>query len=501
MKKEINVPLNRAEGDLEIRVELEDGIVTDARSSGVMFRGIENMLKGRGMLDGLVITPRVCGICGTAHLTAASRALDDIFKADVPKNAVLIRNIALMTEHIQSDMRHAFLMYMVDFVNPLYCKIPLFEEAQARYAPFSGSAVIETIKSTKTVLELVAIIGGQWPHSSYMVPGGIVSSPKLIDIMQCRYLLDKYIGWYEEKIIGCSLERWFDVKSCKDLDEWIEENPAHYNSELGFFIRYARAINLDKIGQGCGNFICFGQLDIPKGSKVQSLNGSSSTLIPSGVSKMTKVEPFFQENIEEHVKYSWYEDYDGGKHPFEGLTKPYATGNEGIKYSWLKAPRYKDMPAETGPLAEMIVSQNPLFVDIINTHGPSAFTRELARLVRPPQLMPAMQKWIREIDFSENYYTRPENITDGKGIGLTHASRGALAHFVSIKDSKIERYQIISPTSWNGSPRDYNNIRGPWEEALMGTQVRDPDNPVELGHVIRSFDPCLVCAVHMVKVK
>ena len=72
----IQVPLNRVEGDLEISVEITDGIVTDARSSGIMYRGFENILKGRGWRDGLVITPRVCGICTTGHLTAAVKALD-----------------------------------------------------------------------------------------------------------------------------------------------------------------------------------------------------------------------------------------------------------------------------------------------------------------------------------------------------------------------------------------------------------------------------------------
>lgn len=295
--KTINVPLNRVEGDLEIRVELDGDMVSDAWSSGVMFRGIEKMLKGRGPLDGLVITPRICGICGTAHLTAASGALDDLSGVKVPRNAVIIRNLALMTEHIQSDMRHGFLMYMADFANPAYKAIPLYDEAVKRYEPFKGKTVIDVIRHTKEIVEIVAIIGGQWPHSSYMVPGGVASTPGMNDIMQCKYLLEKYISWYEQRILGCTLERWLEVQTSADLDIWLDESESHHNSELGFYIRYAREIGLDKIGQGHGNYICFGQLELPEGSKVKGRSQGTTRLIPAGFAQAAKVDKFEHEKV------------------------------------------------------------------------------------------------------------------------------------------------------------------------------------------------------------
>jgi hydrogenase large subunit len=133
--------------------------------------------------------------------------------------------------------------------------------------------------------------------------------------------------------------------------------------------------------------------------------------------------------------------------------------------------------------------------------GSSAFVRELARLTRPAELIPAMKQWIMELDPQEKFYTHSSNITDGEGFGLTQASRGALGHWVSISNKKINHYQIITPTAWNGSPRDADSIRGPWEEALIHTTVKDSENPVEIGHVVRSFDPCLVCAVHAIQGK
>ena len=498
-RKTIDVPLNRVEGDLEIRVELDGDRVTDAWSSGTMFRGFENILVGRGALDGLVITPRICGICGTAHLTAAAKALDAISGAEPPPNAIRVRNLALMTEHIQSDMRHGFLMFTADFVNRAYKMSPLYEEAVRRFAPFKGETVIETIKWTKRVLEIVAILGGQWPHSSYMVPGGVVTTPGADGIQQCRYLLSSYRTWYERRVLGCSIERWLQVRSAAELDRWLEESPNHRNSDLGFYIRFARQIGLETMGRGHGNFICYGYLDLPPHSAVRGRTNSESHLVPAGFARGTEVTPFDQALVSEHVAHSWFEDYERGKHPFDGETRPYASGREGKKYSWAKAPRYDGLPAETGPLAEMIIAGNPLFTDLVGADGPNVFVRELARLVRPAELMPAMDQWLAEIPDDGKLYVRAPKINTGQGFGLTEASRGALGHWVKIEDRKIQHYQVITPTAWHASPRDSDGVRGVWEEALVGTLVRDATNPVELGHVVRSFDACLVCTVHALR--
>lgn len=494
--KTLNVPLNRVEGDLEIRVELDGDVVSDAWSSGTMFRGFENILRGRGALDGLVITPRICGICGTAHLAAASKALDMITGMKPPPDALRIRNLALMTEHLQSDMRHAFLMFAADFVNPAYESNPLFPEAVRRYKPFEGDTVCDVIQQTKNVIEIVAILGGQWPHSSYMVPGGVATTINRSSLAQCQHLLVAFKQWYERKVLGCKIDRWRDVRSRLDLDVWLEESAAHRDSELGFYIRFAREAGLDAIGAGHGNYISFPSLEIPTGSQVRGHDRDANHLVPAGFSKGTKTEPFEQEKVVEHVAHSWFEDYEGGRHPFDGQTRPYASGKESGKYSWAKAPRYDGHPAETGPLAEMVISGHPLFVDLVRQNGPSAFTRELARMTRPVQLIPAMEQWLGEIDAEGRFYIPPIGVADGQGFGSTEASRGALGHWVKIADGRIEHYQIITPTSWHGSPRDSAGVRGAWEEALIGTPVKDPSNPVEVGHVVRSFDACLVCTVH-----
>jgi hydrogenase large subunit len=505
-KKTINVPLNRVEGDLEVRVQIDAGAVSEAWCSGTMYRGFEKILVGRGALDGLVITPRICGICGTSHLTSASRALDMLAHVAPPPDAVRVRNLALMTEHVQSDVRHAFLMFAVDFANPAYKDCVLFEEAVRRYAPFQGETVIETIQQTKKVLEIIAIIGGQWPHSSYMVPGGVASIPSTGDLLQCQLLLKQYRNWYERRVLGCTLERWQDVRSGADLEAWLVESDAHRQSELGFYLRFAREIGLDKIGKGHGAFINFGAFELPQDTQVRG-PGDDGLFVPSGFAQGTQAHRFDQEKIAEHVAYSWFEGYSGGKHPFEGETRPYATGQENVKYSWAKAPRYDGLPAETGPLAEMIVAGNPLFVDLLSSKnstalfqsGPSVFTRQLARLVRPVELIPAMETWLSETTGDARFYAPPGEIVEGAGFGLTQAARGALGHWVRVANGAIEHYQIITPTAWNASPRDTGGVRGPMEEALIATEVQDTSNPVALGHVVRSFDACLVCTVHTVR--
>ncbi len=495
----VDVPLNRVEGDLEIRVELADGYVVDAWSAGTLYRGFENIMVGRAALDGLVITPRICGICSTAHLTAAAKALDAITGVTPPPDAVRIRNIALLVEQMQSDARQAVLMFMADFANPAHRDQPLYEEAVRRYEPLRGSTAIATIAQTRRVLEIVAILGGQWPHSSYMVPGGVVSLPGAADLLQCRHLLAGFWQWYEREILGCGLGRWLEVRSRADLDVWLDECPAQRDSAVGFLVRFGRQIGLEQVGVGHDRYLSVGGCELPAGSAVRPWRGSGTQLVPAGFAEGPRVRPFVPERIAEHVACSWCGDYAGGRHPFDGATEPYATGGEGGKYSWAKAPRYDGQPAETGPLAEMVVAGQPLFVDLLSGGGPNALVRQLARLVRPAFAYSAIEQWLKETQPGGEFYRFAPRPVEGQGVGLTQAARGALGHWVKIVDGRIQHYQIITPTAWNGSPRDSGGVRGPWEEALIGTPVRDPANPVEVGHVVRSFDPCLVCAVHAVR--
>ena len=493
--KTMTLPVNRVEGDLELRLEIRDGVVHDAWCCGTMYRGFENMMKGRAPKDGLVITPRVCGICGTSHLFAAAKALDMICGVTIPVNALLVRNLTSMAEHLQSDMRHGLLMFMTNFIDRTYKQEDFYQEALDRYLPFHGTSSLQAIKSTKHIVEIVAIIGGQWPNSSYMVPGGVASTMSGDDIIACRYIISKFQAWYEQKILGCSIDRWKEVQTLDALDSWYEESESHRSSDVGFFIRCCRATGLDRIGGGHNSFISYGQFEYPETAGTET----PKMLLAPGMYNDNRLEGFDQDNISEHVIHSKFEDYPISLHPFEGRTIPVADDREGIKYSFTKAPRYNNQPAETGPLAEMLCSENPLFTDIIRHQGPSVFSRQLARFTRGALLLPKMREWLDMIRTEEPFYSPIPYVPEGSGYGLTGGCRGALGHWVTIRNDVIEQYQIITPTAWNGSPRDNNHIRGPLEEAIIGTPVPDPDSPIMIGHVTRSFDPCQVCSVHMVK--
>lgn len=491
------LPVNRVEGDLEIHLELDKHMVTEVRSVGTMYRGFENLLLGRAPLDGLVITPRICGICSTAHLKAAAKALDMVFGVKVPDDAIRVRNISLMAEQLQNDIRHAFLLFMPDFTKPVYRGHPLFEEAVRRYQPLKGETAVHTIRETKKLLEIIAILGGQWPHSSFMVPGGVVSVPSTNDINQCLSLLGNFRRWYEQRVLGCTLDRWKSVDSPDALDAWLDEKDTHQNGDLGFYIRFSKEAKLKNLGKGHTNFLSFGAFEMPEYTIVRGLAGGN-TFFPAGFATNGTVHPFDQGKITEDLTHSHFMEGGDPAHPFEGVTRVGATGVE-KGYSWSKAPRYDGQPAETGPLAEFVMASHPLFKGLIGADGPNVFVRQLARLVRPAFALQALECWLQEIEpTSDDFYRDNETLENGRGCGLIQAHRGALGHWIELEDGNISRYQIITPSAWNASPRDSDGVRGPWEEALMETEIKDPDNPVEVEHIVRSFDPCLVCCVHVI---
>lgn len=494
--RRIELPLNRVEGDLEISIEVTDGVISNAWSKGTLFRGFERMMQGRAALDGLVITPRICGICSLTHLNAAAEALDAIVGIDIPGHGQRLRNIAVMAETLQSDLRQSVLMFSVDFAHqPSYSDHPLIAEACARYAPLSGSTAIATIKESKKLLGIVALIGGQWPHTSFMVPGGVSNGLNMMDGLKCQAILHNFKSWYEQSILGCSVERWLQIQSLDELDEWLEEKPEHQHSEIGFFIRFARIAHLDHIGIGPNHFISYGSYTLP--GETTTLN-ADKRLFPAGFAQGTRVELFNQQHIHEDVSHSWFQQDQTSCHPHQGQTEPFITDENDARYSWVKAPRYHGLAAETGALAEQIVAKNPLFTDWINRQGANALNRQLARLVRAAYYLPVMSTWLSELiqDPDADFYHQVNEIPDGKGQGLVQAARGALGHWVTVENEKIKHYQIVTPTAWNGSPRDSAGIPGAWEQALIGTPIKNIAHPIEAGHVIRSFDPCLVCAVH-----
>lgn len=482
----LDLPLNRVEGDLDVRLQCEGGIVTDAFSRGTLYRGFEEMMVGRAALDGLVLTPRVCGICSTSHLRAAAEALESVIGCRPPANALRVRNATLMAEIVQSDLRQSLLMFCGDFTRPSYAGSPLYDEAVRRFRPFEGTSVQEAARATREVLDLVTILGGQWPHSSFMVPGGVTTLPSTPDLRRCAFYVEQSIRWYERQVLGCTLERWAQVDSRAGLEAWLDESPAHRDGDLGFFLRFATAHGLDRLGAGTGNHLSYGSLPVPGGEGLH---------VPAGVVLDGAAAAFDPGEIAEAVDCSWFRDQPEPLHPSRGSTVPAVPVDGDPRYSWAKAPRYAGRACETGPLSERIVAGDPLFTDLAGPRG-NVLARQLARMVRAADHLPTLRDWLMAIDRRERFHSPCDTPTDGSGFGLLQAPRGGLGHWLTLRDQRIERYQIVCPTTWNASPRDGAGARGPLEEALVGTPMGDPDDPVQVEHVVRSFDPCLVCTVH-----
>jgi hydrogenase large subunit len=493
---ELNINLNRVEGDLEIAIALESGMVAEARVKGTLYRGFEQIMVGRTPRDAIVITPRVCGICGTAHLYCAVLALEHIWQTPVPPNATRIRNLCLMAEGIQNDLRQSFLFFTPDFCNPRYQAQPWFDALMAAFEPFRGAVYQETLAATRRVVEIVAHFGGQWPHSSYMMPGGVVAPPDLRRILACRAVLDEAQRWYEQRVIGATLDDWLALDKAEAYFAWLEAS-AHAHSALGLLSRSARALGLHRSAAGTPHMLSYGAWCDPEHWAAPY----EARLLPGGFynGDTGKIEPFDQNLINEHVRHSWFRPYEGGRHPWAGETIP-DFQLDGERYSWAKAPRYGGKVAQTGPLAELLMAGDALIVSLHAAEGSNAWLRQFARVRRIAWELVYARRMLDELaaHTSEPHFLAPKQAeADGEGYGLVMAARGALGHWIKIKDGMVEKYQIVTPTAWNASPRDSAGQPGHWEQSLVGLAVQDPDDPVEIGHIIRSHDPCLVCTVHL----
>lgn len=492
-RRTLELDLNRVEGDLTFQVEIEDERVAEARCIGTMYRGFEQLMLGRAPMDALVITPRICGICSTAHLYAAVRALEDAWGITPPANAIDIRNLSLMAEIIQNDLRQTFLFFTPDFCHARYTAAPWFEAARAAFTPFKGWAHLEALRYSRRVVEIVALFAGQWPHSSHMMPGGVTTPATARRIVDGQSLIAELTRWVEQRILGGGLEAWLALAYADELECWLSERPA---AALALLAQAARFAELDAMGFGSPHLLAFGAFPLADPTPDRS-DWMAAGTHPGGAASVVALNPAA---ITEQVACSWFKPYPGGKHPSEGETVP-DYQPDSAHYSWVKAPRYAGAAMQTGPLADLVVDGEPLILDLYRRAGGSAWLRQLARLRRMTQLLLFLRQTLDQLaarlDQPHKVPVPPDAERDGRGAGLLTAARGALGHWLSIRDGVFDRYQVITPTAWNASPRDSKGVRGHWEESLIGVPIRDPEDPLEIGHVIRSHDPCLVCAVHV----
>ncbi|EMG38741.1 Ni,Fe-hydrogenase I large subunit [Desulfocurvibacter africanus PCS] len=466
-------PVTRIEGHLKAEVKVENGVVTDAWMSGGMFRGFENILIGRDPRDATQIVQRICGVCPTAHSTASCLALDDAFGVKLTTNGRVTRNLIFGANYLQSHILHFYHLAALDYVaGPDVAPfVPRYEKSDLRLTPELNKVAVdqylEALNVRLVAHEMVALFGGKMPHVSGQVVGGTTEIPS-------QQKLDEY------------------TKRFKLVRKFIEETYVPTVYVIGK--AYA---DLLKVGDGYKNVISFGVFPMDDSGK--------ETLLKPGVYINGKDVAFDPAKIKEYAKYSWFEDSCSNLHPSQGKTLP-KLGKPGA-YSFIKAPRYDGHPVEVGPLARMWVSNPELspmgkkqLKDLfgINANrfrdlGDLAFSvmgRHVARAEETYLVAKAIEeRWLKEVKPGKETFVAASIPDSAEGIGFTEAPRGSLLHYVNIKDKKIANYQIVSATLWNANPRDDMGKRGPMEQALIGTPVPDAKNPVNVGRVIRAYDP------------
>ncbi len=458
-------PITRIEGHLKAEVEVKNGVVVDARIHGGMYRGFEQILIGRDPRDATQITQRICGVCPTAHANASSMALDDAFNVKLTKNGRIARNLILGANFLQSHILHFYHLAALDYVNgpdvapfvPRYAKNDV--RVSKKINDVAVGQYLEALEIRKICHEMVALLGGKMPHVQGVVVGGTTEIPT-------REALNAYAERFR-KVKKFVMEKYLPIV-------YLLAGP--YGDLL-------------KTGGGYHNCVAWG---------VFPMDDAGNTLLKRGVFTEGKDYPLDPALIKEYVKYSYFADSTTGLNPRQGRTIP--DPYKETAYSFIKAPRYNGKPHEAGPLARMWVTnpelsktgQDKLGVRKFREIGDAAFSilgRHVARAEETAMVAEAVEQWLTEaVPGKETFVPAP--IPDSaEGLGLSEAPRGALLHYVNIKDQKIANYQIVSATIWNANPMDDMGQRGPMEQALIGVPVPDPENPVNVGRLIRSFDP------------
>lgn len=475
MAKVVVDPVTRIEGHLKLEVEIDGGVVKDAWTSGTLWRGFEKILQGRDPRDAEQIVQRICGVCPTSHATAGILALDDAFGIEPPPNGRIIRNLILGSNFIQSHILHFFHLAALDYVDvervkSINVNIPPFKP---RYNTpfnlpddineFAAACYLDALVARRKAQEALAIWGGKMPHVQSIVPGGVSEVPDAQKVFEFVTRIDELINFIESKYIPVvqAVAQYF---------------PDDFN-----------------IGIGCKNMMAYGGFPLQEGKD----HVNKDKFFRSGIYLRGQDLPFDPKNIAEEVKYSWYKDDTGGQTPDRAVIE--ADPEKKGAYSWMKSPRYNGNPMEVGPLARMWVMKQK----DVRGLGDKAFSvlgRHFARAVECKLVAHELKKWALELKPGEPVCT-PHKVPKGSevvGMGLTEAPRGALGHWHKISsDGRTAVYNAVVPTTFNASPRDERDVQGPMEQAIIGTPVQDINSPVELVKIVRSFDPCFGCAIHI----
>ncbi len=549
-------PITRIEGHLRIEAVVENGVITDAYSAGTMVRGLEIILKGRDPRDAWAFCERVCGVCTTVHALASVRAVEDALGVKVPPTAELIRNIMATTQYIQDHVIHFYQLQAldwVDVVNALKADPKKTAELAQSFSKWPDNTPAYFAGVQDKVKKLAAsglgiFANGYWGHPAYKLPpeANLLAVAHYLDALSWQKEIVKIHAVFGGKnphpnyLVGgvpCSI----------DANEVSAINTERLNLVAGLIAKADEFISQvyipdvlaiasfykdwTKYGGGLSNYLSYGEFPTRGYNEPDSFKFPRGVVLNRDLSTVHPVNPRDSEEIKEYIAHSWYSYSVGDKEglqPWKGETKLNYTGPkppfeslEGFdKYSFLKTPRWKENAMEVGPLSRMIVGYAAGRSDVKEAVGATlsklnvpvdALYSTLGRIAGRALDAELAMSYLKE--FFSDLMTRVKNNdvstfngerwdpkswpTDAEGVGMVEAPRGALAHWIKIHDGAIENYQLVVPTTWNGSPRDARGQRSSFEAALIGNPVANLEEPLEILRTIHSFDPCMACAVHL----
>ena len=488
MSRLIMGPFNRVEGDLEVSLEMDDRTVRSAKVVTPLYRGFEKMLQGKDPSDALVFVPRICGICSVSQSTAAASALAKLHEVETPPNGQHSTNIILATENIADHLTHFYLFFMPDFTRETYKNETWFESTTQRFTPLKGDAAAQVLPARAEFLHILGILAGKWPHTLSIQPGGTTKTVSPQEKFKLAAIALKFRNFLENTVFGADLEKIGNFASCAELEYWLAD-VGPYHSDFSRFMHLSKDLNLKQLGKIENRFMSYGAYEMNMGAP------DTGHLFAQGIFENGTKQALDTKSITEDVTSSWMASDDKARHPFEGVTLPDAEMKDG--YTWCKAPRLNNKSFEVGALARQLIDGQKLIEDVVTNSGSNVENRILARMLEVARLVPAIQEWINALTPGEPFRYHGKAPMKGQAVGLVEAARGSLGHWMVVENGKIVNYQIIAPTTWNFSPRDNQGTPGPLEQALVGAQLRDGEiDSVNVQHIVRSFDPCMVCTVH-----
>jgi hydrogenase large subunit len=555
MSKRITVdPITRIEGHLRIDAEVDGGKVQKAWSSGQMWRGIENILKGRDPRDAWLFTQRFCGVCTTVHAIASVRTVENAVGLEIPLNAQYIRNLILAAHGMHDHIVHFYQLSALDWVDV----VSALKADPAKAAKLGESLSPWPRNNTKTLAavkqkladyvargQLGIFTNGYWGHPAMKLPPevNLLAVNHYLQALEYQRKVNKVVTMLGSKTPNIQNLAVGGVANAINLDSssTLNMNKLFFVKEqLDEVVDFVQQVYLPDVcaigamypewlgyGAGVTNYLAVPDLPLDAAGTEFDLPGG--TITGGDLSTIKQITSFkdeyFSENVTENISRAWY-DGDWTRHPYEEETVPkYTDFDPDGKYSWVKAPRFNGLPTQVGPLAQVLVG---LAVGHEPTQRWAGFVLETAGKIAGAKLGPSVlqstlgrhaARAIRTAVIAElaqkHWQLLVNNIASGDvaifnppvfegeqmGFGFHEAPRGTLSHFVVIQDGRIVNYQAVVPSTWNAGPRDDQNRPGPYEASLVGNPIADPELPLEILRTIHSFDPCLACAIHTLDVE